>query len=193
MRLAVPALLSTAIVLVGCGTTTKTVTTTRTRTMTVTTTTTATVTQPSSTTATQLGVQNTTYFGQIVSITPVDATRYLLVLKPEQFLVGVTAGVAFAAQQGTQCAPLLCPGPPDDHVVVPAGSKRLTFVLPAKTRGTVLTTGGGNFQTTTVSAAQLSALVGGAKTPKLIEPLVSGVWLAVDVDKITSFAQQFQP
>ena len=31
------------------------------------------------------------------------------------------------------------------------------------------------------------------KTPKLIEPLDSGVWLAVDVDKVTYFAQQFQP
>lgn len=192
MRLAVTALLSATIVLAGCGTATKTVTTTRTRTVTVTTTT-ATVTQPTPTTPTQLGAQNTTYFGQIVSITPVGAKRYLLVLKPEQFLVGVTAGVAFAAQQGTQCAPLLCPGPPDDHIVFPAGSRRLTFVLPAKATGTVLTTGGGNFQTTTVTAAELSALVGGTKTPKLIEPLGSGVWLAVDVDTITSFAQQFQP
>jgi hypothetical protein len=75
---------------------------------------------------------------------------------------------------------------------VPAGSRKLTFVLPAKTTGTVLTSGGGNFQDTTVSAAQLASLVGGAKTPKLIEPLDSGVWLAVDVDKVTSFAQQFQ-
>ncbi len=43
------------------------------------------------------------------------------------------------------------------------------------------------------SAATLAALVGGAKTPKLIEPLDSGVWLTVDVDTVTSFAQQFQP
>ena len=189
MRLVALALLSATIVLAGCGTTTKTVTTTRTRTVRVTTT----VAQPPPSTPTRLGAQNATYFGQIVSIAAVDAKRYLLVLRPEQFLVGVTAGVAFAAQQGTQCAPLLCPGPPDDHVVLPAGSKQLTFVLPAKTTGTVLTVGGGNFQTTKVSAAQLAALVGGAKTPKLIEPLVSGVWLAVDVDEVTSFAQQFQP
>ncbi|HKC78081.1 MAG TPA: hypothetical protein VKB70_06820 [Gaiellaceae bacterium] len=190
MRVAVLALIGAALVFAGCGTTTKTVTTTKTRTVTVTRTTTV---QSSPAAATQLGAQNTSYFGQIVSITAVDAKRYLLVLKPEQFLVGVTAGVAFAAQQGTQCQPLLCPGPPDDHLVLPAGTKQLTFVLPATTRGTVLTVGGGNFQTTNVSAAQLAALVGGAKTPKLIEPLVSGVWLAVDVDKVTSFAQQFQP
>lgn len=189
MRPAALALLATTIAVAGCGTTTKTVTTLTTNTRTVTVTTT--VAQPPP--ATQLGAQNTTYFGQIVSITVLDAKRYLLVLKPEQFLVGVTAGVAFAAQQGTQCQPLLCPGPPDDHLVVPAGGKQLTFVLPATTTGTVLTVGGGNFRTTKISAAELAALVGGAKKPQLIEPLLSGVWLAVDVDKITSFAQQFQP
>ena len=76
---------------------------------------------------------------------------------------------------------------------MPAGSQPLTFVLPAQTTGTVLTLSGGKTDTTKVSAAQLAALANGAKTPKLVEPLVSGVWLAVDVDKITSFAQQFQP
>jgi hypothetical protein len=140
-----------------------------------------------------LGAQDTRYFGQIVSLTKLDATRFLLVLKPELFLVGVTANVAFAAQQGTQCAPLLCPGVEDDRLVLPAGSQPLSFVLPVKSTGTVLTTGGGNFRTTRVSAKQLAALVGGAKTPQLLEPLASGVWLAVDVDKVTSFAQQFAP
>jgi hypothetical protein len=81
----------------------------------------------------------------------------------------------------------------DDHLVVPAGTRTLTFVLPATTTGTVLTAGGGNFRDTEVSAAQLAALVAGAKTPKLVEPLASGLWLAVDVDKVASFAQQFQP
>jgi hypothetical protein len=145
------------------------------------------------TTSAAPGPQNASYFGQIVSITKVDAKRSLLVLRPQSFLVGVTANVAFAQQQGTACAPLSCPGVDDDHLVVPAGTQPLTFVLPAKTTGTVLTSGGGNMQTTTISAAQLTALAGGAKTPKLIEPLASGVWLAVDVDRVTSFAQQFQP
>ncbi len=59
--------------------------------------------------------------------------------------------------------------------------------------GTVLTISGGKTDTTRVSAAQLAALFAGAKTPHLVEPLVSGLWLAVEVDKVTSFAQQFQP
>ena len=173
-----------ALVLAGCGAT-KTVTTTVTSTKTVT------VRQSPQSSA--LGVQDTSYFGQVTSITQADPTRFLLVLKPEFFLVGVTGNVVGAQQQGKQCAPLSCPGVEDDHVVVPAGTRSLTFVLPATTTGTVLTSAGGNVAGTRISAAQLAALVGGGKTPKLIEPLDSGVWLAVDVDKVTSFAQQFQP
>ena len=138
------------------------------------------------------GPQDTTYFGQIASVTKVDAKRFLLVLRPQLYLVGVTANVVGAAQQGTQCAPLACPGVDDDRLVIPAGSQPLTFILPADASGTVLT-GVGNNGTTTVSGAQLAALAGGAKTPHLSETLVSGVWLAVNVDTVTSFAQQFQP
>jgi hypothetical protein len=140
-----------------------------------------------------LGVEDARYFGQIVSIAKLDPARFVLSLRPQSFLVGVTANVAFAAQQGKACAPLSCPGVEDDRLVVPAGTQQLTFVLPAKTTGTVLTLRGEKMRTTKISAAQLAALVGGAKTPRLVDPLVSGVWLAVDVDQITSFAQQFQP
>jgi hypothetical protein len=182
MRIA--AVVLAALVLAGCGAE-KTVTTTVTSTKTVT------VRQPPQRSA--LGVQDTSYFGQITSVTQADPKRYLLVLKPEFFLVGVTANVVGAQQQGKQCAPLSCPGVEDDHLVLPAGTQSLTFVLPVTTTGTVLTSGGGNVAGTKVSAAQLAALVGGAKTPKLVEPLDSGLWLAVDVDKVTSFAQQFQP
>ena len=173
------ALLTAALVLAGCGAGTTTVTTT------------TTVERPQPTAAP--GPQNATYFGQPVSISKVDVSRYLVVIKPQSYLVGITANTAFAQQQGKQCAPLACPGVEDDRLVVPAGSQNLTFVLPADTTGTVLTISGGNTRTTRVSAEQLAALFAGAKTPKLVEPLVSGLWLAVDVDKVTSFAQQFEP
>ncbi len=133
------------------------------------------------------------YFGRIVSVRKADARRYLLVLRPEFFLVGVAANVAFAASQHERCAPLSCPGVEDDHIVLPAGKSSLTFVLPAATRGTVITVGGGKMHTTRISAVQLAALVAGAKTPHLIEPLLSGVWLRVRVATVTEFAQQFQP
>jgi hypothetical protein len=180
MRIA--AVLLAVLVLAGCGGGTRTVTATVTRTTTVE------QRQPTA----PPGPQNTTYFGQISSVSKVDAKRFLLVLRPQLYLVGVTANVVGAAQQGTQCAPLACPGVDDDRLVIPAGNQPLTFILPAKTSGTVLT-GVGNNGTTTVSGAQLAALVGGAKTPHLTETLVSGVWLAVNVDTVTAFAQQFQP
>ena len=46
---------------------------------------------------------------------------------------------------------------------------------------------------TKITGAQLAALVGGATTPKLKESLDSGLWVTVNVDTVTSFAQQFQP
>lgn len=174
MRIAT--LVIVALVLAGCGAGKQTVTVT------------TTVTQPSASAA--LGPQNATYFGEPVSVSKADSSRYLLVVKPQSYLVGVTANVAFAQQQGKACAPLSCPGVDDDRLVVPAGTQPLTFVLPANAMGTVLT---GANAPTKISGAELAALVGGAKTPKLVEPLVSGVWLAVDVDKVTSFAQQFEP
>jgi hypothetical protein len=178
MRLA--AVVLGVVVLAGCGGGTRTVTATVTRTVEK--------PQPS----VPPGPQNTTYFGQIVSVTKAAPKRFLLVLRPQFYLVGVTANVVGAAEQGTRCAPLACPGVDDDRLVIPAGTRSLTFVLPAATSGTVLT-GVGNNGTTTVSGAQFAALVDGAKTPHLTETLVSGVWLAVDVDTVTSFAQQFQP
>lgn len=181
-RSAAAAVLLATLALAGCavGGTTKTVTVTVERAQ----------QQPSGPLA---ATQNARYFGEIVSLQRADSRRYLLVLRPEFFLVGVAANVAFAAQQGTPCAPLSCPGVPDDRLVLPAGATKLTFVLPATTRGTVLTSAKGTMHATAVSGAQLAALVAGAKTPHLLEPLVSGVWLSVDVDKVTSFSQQFQP
>ena len=138
--------------------------------------------------------ENARYFGTPVSITRADAKRYVLVLKPQFFLVGVTANVAFANGQQVACPPLSCPGVPDDRWVIPAGGENLTFVLPATTRGTVLTAHKGQMRQTSVSAADLYSILSDAKlASRLIEPLDSGLWLTVDVDRVTSFAQQFQP
>jgi len=182
----VAALLGAALLLAGCGAGARTVT------VTTTSTTTTTVERRQPTAAP--GPQNATYFGQPVSVGKAGGGRYLLVLKPQFYLVGVTANTASAQQQGTTCAPLSCPGVDDDRLVLPAGSQSLTFVLPAKTTGTVLElVGSGGNRTARISGAQLAAVVGGATTPKLVEPLDSGIWLAVNVDTVTSFAQQFQP
>jgi hypothetical protein len=183
VRIAAPVIV--ALLVAGCGAGSRTVTTTTTVTKTVT------QAPPQPQPSAAPGPENATYFGQPVSVSNAGSGKYLLVVKPESYLVGVTANVVFAQQQGKACAPLSCPGVDDDRVVVPAGSQNLTFVLPATATGTVLEGAAG--MPTKVTGTQLAALVGGAKTPKLVEPLVSGVWLAVDVDKVTSFAQQFQP
>jgi hypothetical protein len=185
MRIA--ALLAAGLVLSGCavgGSKTTTITVTRT------------VTSPSGPKkppAAQAETGSVKYYGTPVSVTTLDAKRYALTVKPEFFLVGVTANVAFAAGQQNACQPLDCAPVEDDRWVIPAGKQNLVFVLPAKSTGTVLTLHSQQMHTTTITGDQLAALVGGAKTPKLMEPLDSGVWLTIDVDTVTSFAQQFQP
>ena len=179
----VAALLAVAFILSGCAIGGKTTTTTVTRTVT-------TQAKPGPLAQTS----NARYFGTPVApVSQLDAKRYALTIKPQFFLVGVTANVVNAAQQGNACAPLECPGVDDDHVVIPAGSQNLLFILPATMKGTVITAGKHAMKNTVVTAAQLAAIIGGAKTPKLIEGLASGLWLTVDGDTVTSFAQQFAP
>lgn len=178
------ALLVLAFVLAGCAMGgTKTTTTTVTRTVTS-------ASGPKKPPAAQAETAFVKYFGTPVSVTKLDAKRYAIKIKPAFYLVGVTANVAFAAGQQKACEPLACPAVDDDRWVIPAGTQKLVFILPVATKGTVIN---GQQKTITVTAGQLSALVAGAPTPKLIEGLDSGLWLTVDVDTVTSFAQQFQP
>jgi hypothetical protein len=140
-----------------------------------------------------------TYFGVPVSTTSATLPKvcdgcqsrkgYALVIKPEFFLSGATATAA--AADGA-CG-LSCPPVPDDYLVIPAGTKNLTFALPATAKGTVITFKSGNDHPATVTAAQFVALVGGATTPKLFEPLSDGVWFTVAYDTVRSFAQQYRP
>ena len=178
----VAALLVVGLVLSGCavgGSKTTTVTVTRT------------VTSPAKPPATTAETGNVKYFGiPVKPVVKLDAKRYALTIKPEFFLVGVTANAAFAAQQENACQPLECPPVDNDRLVLPAGSQNLLFILPGKTMGTVLTS---STQPTRITGEQLSALVGGATTPELYEPLNSGLWVTVNGNTVTSFAQQYQP
>jgi hypothetical protein len=182
----VAALLVIAFALAGCaiGGTTKTTTVTNTVTQTVTTVPTQNPAAPQT--------ANARYFGIPDSVTKVDEKRYLLVLKPEFFLTGVTANVAYSDQQGTSCDPLACFGPPNDYFVIPAGTTPLTFVLPATTTGTVVVMGKA-VGAKKVTAAQLAAFVTSGTTPEFGEPVIEGFWLTVDGDTVKSFTQQYRP
>jgi hypothetical protein len=196
MRIA--AFLSVAFVLAGCGMGgTKTTTVTVTKTVSA-------PAGPKKPPAAEAETAYVKYFGTPVSITKIDqpcggdATTpafacYALTIKPEFFLVGVPANVAFAAGNGTACLPLDCAPVEDDRYVIPAGTQNLVFILPAKAAGTVLTLAHQQMHTTKATGTQLAALVGGSTTPHLIEPLDSGLWVTVSVDTVTTFAQQFQP
>jgi hypothetical protein len=187
-------LLAVGLIVAGCGFAgTKTTTTTVTRTVT---------TQAAG--VDQFDVPTSVaYFGEPVSTTAATLPKvcmgarchrpkgYVLVVKPEFFLNGATASAAAAAD--SSCG-LACPPLPDDYLVIPAGTKNLTLALPATTKGTVISFKAGNDYPTKVTAAEFAALVGGATTPKLFEPLSGGVWFTVANDNtVSSFAQQYRP
>ncbi|MDX6480927.1 MAG: hypothetical protein QOG85_1437 [Gaiellaceae bacterium] len=184
MRIA--AFVALAFLVAGCavgGTKTTTVTSTLTRT----------VTSPQEPSGLLAETDDVKYFGTPVSVTRIDAKRYALAIQPKLFLVGVTANVAFAAGQGSACQPLECAPVDNDHWVMQAGTQALVFILRANTMGTVLTQAGGPNAPATITAAQLSAIVGGASTPQLYEPLDSGLWVTVHGDTVKTFSQQYQP
>jgi hypothetical protein len=115
---------------------------------------------------------------------------------PAWHLSGVAANVAQAEDQGVRCRPSACPPVANDNYVVDESTRLLTFILPARVRGTVLTrngTAGGPFPSTRISGAQLAELVAGKSSLKLFEPLSSGVWILVHIDTVRSFEQQYVP
>lgn len=159
-----------AVLLAGCGSTHTVV-----RTVTV---------QPTT--------RDVTYVGHVVSMAR-SGDGYLVRYDPQFDLVGITANVAAAEDQGVACAPRRCQPVPNDVYSIDETHRAYTFVMPATTMGTVLTTHGNNLGGTRITASQLAALVSGHGGPKLFEPLLSGVSITVHVDTITSFAQQYRP
>jgi hypothetical protein len=129
-------------------------------------------------------------FGHVRSIAP-SRGGYLLRFDPSWLVTGIAANVAAAQDEGTTCKPSACPPVPNDVYDVDEGHRLLTFLLPARTRGTVLV--GGGLDTKTVGAGELARIVAGTSSLKLFEPLDSGVWIRVHSDTVRAFAQQYRP
>jgi hypothetical protein len=178
LALAIVAALSLGALAAGCGATTHTVV----RTVTV---------------QAKLTAQSPDqrFYGHVVSL--VRAGRdYELRFDPEWFLSGVTANVAQAEDAGTHCRPAACPPVANDNYTIDEGHRVLTFIVPDRVRGTVLVKGsaaGSPFPATTISVRGLAQIVAGTSRLKLFEPLSSGVWLVVRIDRVVSFAQQYRP
>jgi hypothetical protein len=137
-----------------------------------------------------LPVGDQSLYGTIVSMTPDRGGSYLMRFDPAWFLSGVTANVLYAEDQHKTCAPRACDGVPDDYAVLEGGHRALTFLVPAATRGTVLVH---DLPGTTVSVAALAKYVSQGLKAKIFEPLLSGVWIQVHIDTVTTFRQQYRP
>jgi hypothetical protein len=133
---------------------------------------------------------DTVYVGHVVAMTR-DGSGYLVRFDPQFDLVGITANAAAAEDQHVKCAPSRCASVPNDVYSVDETHRAYTFVMPATTKGTVLTSTH-TVDGEPVTAQQLAAIVAGHGM-KLFEPLESGVSITVHVDTITSFAQQYRP
>ena len=128
-------------------------------------------------------------FGHIKSLRPQGA-RFVLEFDPAWFTSGTTANVA-AAEDGA-----VEPGEPvpNDNYVVDEGHRLLRYIVPATTPVTVLTRGGpGPLGATPITVSELARIVNGGKHRPLFEPLDSGVWLRVHIDRACSIDQQYRP
>ena len=127
------------------------------------------------------------HFGDIKSLEPKGA-GYVMRFDPEWFLTGITANTA-AAEDGA-----VPPGQPvpNDNYRVDEGHRLLTYLVPSSAQVTVLTSGS-NLDGTLITVAQLAQIVAGKKPVSLFEPISTGFWIQIDIDKIRSIKQQYQP
>jgi len=115
---------------------------------------------------------------------------YVMRFDPAWLLSGVTANTA-AAEDGA-----VEPGQPvpNDNYRLNEGDRRLTYLVPANARVSVLTRHGvGSLGQTPITVAELARIVNGGKHRPLFEPLATGVWIRYHVDTVRALDQQYQP
>lgn len=127
-------------------------------------------------------------FGYVKSLKP-KGSGYVMRFDPALLLSGITANTA-AAEDGA-----VPPGEPvpNDNYRVNESRRAYTFLVPANTRVTVVTGGGGPVGSTAIDVAELARIVNGGKHLKLFEPLKTGVWIRYRIDTVRSIEQQYQP
>jgi hypothetical protein len=124
------------------------------------------------------------FYGHVRSLTK-SGSRFLLRIDPAWWLTGVTAQRAAVADKAIRPGEAV----PNDYYIVDDGHRRLTYLVPASARVTVLTNG---TRTTRITVAVLARVLRGAKTPRLSEP-EAGYWVRVAGDTVRSLDQQYQP
>jgi hypothetical protein len=126
-------------------------------------------------------------FGYIKSLKP-KGTGYELRFDPAWFLTGETANVA-AAEDGK-----VEPGEPvpNDNYRVNESPRAYTYRVPSDARVTVLKDGPSSAP---ITVEQLSEIVeGNNPLPKpLFEPVTSGFWIVIDIDRVRRLDQQYLP
>jgi len=127
-------------------------------------------------------------FGYIRSLDR-RGNAYALRFDPAYFLSGATANQA-AAQDGA--IPKGQPVPNDNYVVNESRRTYLYTVSPATPVRVLLKTGD-IVNGTAVGVSRLAELVHGRQTATLFEPLASGIWLGVHIDRACSIKQQYHP
>ena len=125
-------------------------------------------------------------FGYIKSLKP-TGTGFELRFDPAWLLTGKTASQAALEDTGSSDVP-------NDSYVVNESPRAYSFIVQAKARVRVLTSGS-NLDGTPITVAQLAQLANGKNPfPKpLFEPISTGFWISIRNDTVDSLEQQYHP
>ena len=82
---------------------------------------------------------------------------------------------------------------PNDYYVVNEGHRLLTYLVPAGARVTVLAKGVDGRRASPSRSWRSSWPAGTRSTTALFEPISTGFWMLVHIDKVESLDQQYFP
>jgi hypothetical protein len=127
-------------------------------------------------------------FGRIVKLRR-EGKHWVLRLDPAFIVSGRTANVA-AADDGVIARGEVMP---NDNYVRDEAHKLLSYVVANDANVRVLTRSAGRNGQSTISVAQLAAILAGTSRIRLFEPLSTGVWIQYHVDTVSRIQQEYHP